>query len=65
MTPAEIRNLRKMLGRTQRGMADIIETTNVTWGRWERGETIPLPVFEEKLQKLYAFAKKQEEEGEI
>lgn len=62
MTPERIRKLRKMLGRTQKGMAEIIGTTNVTWGRWERGEHPPLPVFVEKLEKLWTFAKKQEEE---
>lgn len=63
MTPKKIKELRHMLGRTQEGMAEIIGTSKVTWGRWERGEHPPLKIFCEKLEKLWAFAKKQEEEN--
>ena len=52
ITAEEIRQLRETLGRTQEGMAAIVETSQVTWSRWERGESSPLPVFAKKLEKL-------------
>ena len=51
ITAEEIRQLRETLGRTQEGMAAIVETSQVTWSRWERGVR-PLPVFAKKLEKL-------------
>ena len=52
MTPKEIRVLRATLGRTQAGMATVVGTTSITWGRWERGESIPLPVYQERLKRI-------------
>jgi DNA-binding transcriptional regulator YiaG len=56
MTDKEIRKLRDVLGRTQEQMAIILGTTSITVGRWERGESKPLPVFVSKLLKLKKFA---------
>ena len=59
MTPEKIKTIRLKLGRTQVGMANIIGTTGVTWSRWELGNATPLPVFIEKLEKLYTFAMRE------
>ena len=52
ITAEEIKQIRETLGRTQEGMAAIVEVSQVTWSRWERGESSPLPVFIKKLEKL-------------
>ncbi len=52
----QIRQLRKSLGRTQIGMASIIGVSAMTWARWEKGQSSPLPVFREKLKKLLRYA---------
>ncbi len=64
MKPEEIKNLRDQLGRTQEGMALIVNTTTTSWGRWERGETTPLPIYQEKLDKLQEFIDRRQESGE-
>lgn len=52
ITAEEIEQIRETLGRTQEGMAAIVEASQVTWSRWERGKSAPLPVFAKKLEKL-------------
>lgn len=52
ITAEDIKQIRETLGRTQEGMAAIVEVSQVTWSRWERGESAPLPVFTKKLEKL-------------
>lgn len=63
LTPIQIKEIRLKLGRTQQGMAVIVGTTGVTWSRWELGNATPLPVFAEKLEKLYEFAMRPKDEN--
>ncbi len=53
--PADIKRLRKALSRTQVGLAKILGSTGLTISRWERGECVPMGVYQEKLDKLQAF----------
>lgn len=52
MTPQELRDLRSSLGRTQEGMAGIIETSLISYQRWEQGRAKPSPVYQRRLDKL-------------
>jgi len=61
MTPERIKHIRVFLGRTQAQMANLVTSTAITIGRWERGESKPSPIFLEKLVKLDNYAKKMEE----
>jgi len=56
MTPADLKELRLTLGRTQEGMAQIVGTSVASWCRWEKGITEPLPIFRERLTKMLAYA---------
>jgi len=56
----KIKEIRKKLGRTQKGLAKILGTTPVTIGRWERGETKPLPIYQQKIDKLQAYIEQRE-----
>jgi DNA-binding XRE family transcriptional regulator len=58
----ELKDLRAKLHRTQAEMATLVGVTKLTWGRWERGEFTPLPVYRIKLAKLLAFVGRTKEE---
>jgi len=58
----DLKALRAKLHRTQAEMAALFGVTKLTWGRWERGEFTPLPVYRKKLAKLLAFAGRTKEE---
>ena len=58
----DLKALRAKLHRTQAQMAALVGVTKLTWGRWERGECSPLPVYRRKLVKLIAFAGRTKEE---
>jgi DNA-binding transcriptional regulator YiaG len=65
LSPEVIKKIRLDLGRTQKVLADILGTTAVTVSRWELGHTKPMPVFQQKLVKLYNMNNKPEpEQGE-
>lgn len=57
----DLKALRVRLDRTQAQMAALVGVTKLTWGRWERGEFSPLPVYRRKLAKLIAFAGRTKE----
>ena len=58
----DLKALRVRLDRTQAQMAALVGVTKLTWGRWERGEFSPLPVYRRKLAKLIAFVGRTKEE---
>jgi len=58
----DLKDLRSKLHRTQAEMAALFGVTKLTWGRWERGEFTPLPVYRKKLAKLLAFVGRTKEE---
>ena len=58
----DLKVLRTKLHRTQAEMATLVGVTKLTWGRWERGEFTPLPVYRRKLAKLIAFVGRTKEE---
>jgi len=62
MNGVPLRKLRLKLRRSQAQMALLVGVSKLTWGRWERGEFSPLPVYRKKLAKLLAFAGRGEEE---
>ena len=52
MTGDEIRTTRERLGWSRLRMAVECQVGFETIGRWERGENVPLPIFQSKLQQL-------------
>jgi len=60
ITPEEIKALRLRLGRSRLSMAAIVGTTLMTIGRWERGDTTPMRIFEHRLRKLEEYAEQKE-----
>lgn len=64
ITSAQIKQMRQELGRTQQGMATIVGVSVVTWSRWENGTSLPLPIFQSKLRKLYKYAYGEGSRGE-
>ena len=64
ITPEEIKALRKRLGRSRPSFAAIVGTTLMTIGRWERGDTKPMKIFEHRLRKLEEYAEQKEQSEE-
>jgi len=64
LSPETIKKIRKDLGRTQESLAEILGTTAVTVGRWEREESSPSPIYVVKLNKLQVYISKREEASE-
>jgi len=65
LSPEVIKRIRLDLGRTQKNIATILGTSAVTVSRWELGRSAPMPVFQQKLEKLYHMNNKPEpEQGE-
>lgn len=56
-----LKNERERRGWSQEKLADLIGTTQKIISRWERGESVPLPYYREKLCTL--FSKDAEEPG--
>ncbi len=52
MNAEEIQAIRKNLGLTQKGLAELLDIDAITVSRWERGERHPHPVSSRKLQRL-------------
>jgi hypothetical protein len=44
--------IRRTLDRSQESVAHMVGTNQVTWSRWERGITKPIPIFRERIQAL-------------
>lgn len=63
MEAEEIRKIRKALGLTQEGMAQLLGVTKVSVARYEAGTIRPQGDSERKLRQLAAFMQK-EDEGE-
>ena len=61
MTPGKIKQLRKLLHRSQPAFAAIMSVHPITVSRWERGEMVPRAKEIEKLDRLWAFVTKQDE----
>ena len=59
-----VKELRKKLGLTQQQLADKLGVVGYTVRRWEAGKSNPLPVFQEKLEKLAKSVKTTEAQGE-
>lgn len=55
MTSGEVTAIREGLGKSRPQLAEILKTTSMTVGRWERGMVSPSPVFVEKLERLKKF----------
>lgn len=53
LAPAQIKQLRKTLGRSQEEMASLFELHFQTWHRWETGKTHPSRRDSGKLVRLY------------
>jgi DNA-binding XRE family transcriptional regulator len=53
MTLAQIKQIRKTLGRTQEQMGLVIGIHSTTWHRWETGKTKPSKRDMATLEKLY------------
>jgi len=65
MTGKALKALRAKLHRTQAQMAALVGVSKLTWGRWERGESSPLPVYRKKLAKLIAFVGRTKEGKDV
>jgi len=50
MMPEEIRKLRKARGWSTEDLAQRVGCTTRTVRRWETGESIPLPIYTDKLK---------------
>lgn len=61
MEAEEIKKIRKELGLTQEGLAQILGVTKVTIARYEAGTIRPQGDSEHKLQQLAAFMEKEDE----
>lgn len=62
MTPEQIKQLRVDLQRTQKGLAKVLGTTPITVGRWERAESVPMPIYKIHLDKLRAYMDTRKQE---
>jgi len=56
--PADLVFIRKTLNKSQESVAEMCSTSQVTWSRWERGVTAPIPVYREKILALLEQARK-------
>ena len=61
MEAEEIKKIRKELGLTQEGLAQILGVTKVTIARYEAGTIRPQGDSERKLQQLASFIEKEDE----
>lgn len=48
-----LRQARISHGMTQLALAEALGVSQVTIGRWERGETIPYPIYRKQLRELF------------
>ncbi len=48
-----LRHERQLRGWSQRKVAELVDTSEDVVSRWERGEHLPGPFFQEKLCSLY------------
>jgi DNA-binding XRE family transcriptional regulator len=44
--------IRRTFGQSQESLASMIGTNQVTWSRWERGITKPIPIFRKRILAL-------------
>lgn len=58
ISPADLVFIRRVLNKSQENVAQMCSTSQVTWSRWERGVTAPIPVYREKILALLEQARK-------